>query len=101
MAPAFPGTPKVTSTPKLYLAGPDLILGILQDQTAGSVLMICHNPGIAEAAARLASTPPAHPDFRRYPTAATTVFSFDQDDWREVSWHQAQVLDFAVPRDLG
>ena len=100
MAGHTPGTPHLISSPKLYLAGPDVILGALRDQSAPSILLICHNPGIAEFAARIVDGRPDHPEFRRYPTAATAVFTFDRENWSDVTWQQGQLEDFTVPREL-
>ncbi len=36
-----------------------------------------------------------------YPTAATTVFDFDIDDWGYTLFGEGRVVDFVVPRDLG
>ena len=59
-----------------------------------------HNPGTAALARMLAKTPPAHPDFGRYPTAATTVLGFDAEDWRDIAPGTGQVRAFVTPRDL-
>lgn len=100
MAPDMPETATMESSPALYLAGPEIIHGVLKSQTAPSVMIICHNPGIAEYAGRILASPPAHPDFHRYPTAATTVMEFDQNNWSDIAWASAKAIDFVVPRDL-
>ncbi|KIT14334.1 SixA phosphatase family protein [Jannaschia aquimarina] len=63
---------------------------------AGCVLVIGHNPGIGIAAEAFAETPPDHPDFYRYPTAACTILDFDNGP----DWRKGRVAGFAVPRDL-
>jgi phosphohistidine phosphatase len=74
----------------LYLAEAETILRIVAAAADRPLLVIGHNPGIAEAAERAVSSPPSHPDFARYPTGATTVIAED-----------GRVLDFVVPRELG
>lgn len=100
MAPKMPGDIPAESTPALYLASADTILNVIKTQTAPSLLILCHNPGIADFAERIVKTPPDHKDFRRYPTAATTVITFDAETWQDVTWHSGTATDFTVPRDL-
>lgn len=84
----------------LYHAGPEAIRGALHAATGDRVLLIGHNPGIAEAAERLATTPPAHPRFAQYPTGATTLLEFDIADWTDLDWGTGTVREFIVPADL-
>ena len=100
MAAKLPETAMMESAPALYLAEPQIILGVLRSQNVPTVMIIGHNPGFALLAQSLAETQPSHPKFRQYPTAATTVFGFDQESWTDVAPEQGKVLDFVVPRDL-
>ncbi|PWJ10915.1 SixA phosphatase family protein [Jannaschia seohaensis] len=76
--------------PDLYLAGPGTILTLARAATESPLLVIGHNPGIAEAAEAAVDAPPAHPDWDRYPTGATAV----------IDTQARRVLAFAVPRDM-
>lgn len=78
--------------PDLYLAGAEIILRLAAEGPS-PLLVLGHNPGIAEAAARAVTEPPAHPDFERYPTCATTVIDTS-------SGLPGCPLAFVVPRDL-
>ncbi|MDO5648099.1 histidine phosphatase family protein [Paracoccus sp. (in: a-proteobacteria)] len=80
--------------PGLYHAGPDKMLAILKTATEPTVMMLGHNPGIAEFAAMLPARPPMDPDFRRYPTAATLVVDFQIEDWADIRPGQGSVMDF-------
>lgn len=84
----------------LYLAGPEVMMEVLQDQSAASVLMLGHNPGIAGFASRLVKAPPQHPRFYDCPTCATTVIQFDVQEWSAITWHSGTVIDFAIPREV-
>ncbi|SMX39126.1 SixA phosphatase family protein [Maliponia aquimaris] len=84
----------------LYHAAPQTMLTVLKGAEGDSVLMLGHNPGIGQLAGDLVSTPPDHPRFDAYPTAATLVVRFDIDDWSDLALHSGQVVDFIVPRDL-
>jgi phosphohistidine phosphatase len=100
LAPALPGTPILTLKPALYHAGADVMLAVLRHATTNTVMMIGHNPGIAEFAARLVAHPPHSPDFARYPTGATLVADFDVADWSDVTFGNGVAVDFIVPREI-
>lgn len=100
MAPYMPETAEMESALALYLASADTLLNVLKNQTARSVMLIGHNPGIGEFASSFAKTTPDHPKFAAYPTTATTVFQIGNSNWRDLSWGQAEVAEFVVPRDL-
>ena len=100
MAPFMPETATMESNPALYLATADIILATLKTQSTPSVMVICHNPGIAEFAENILISPPEHPKFGQYPSGATTVIAFDAASWDQVNWRGGTVLDFTVPRDL-
>jgi phosphohistidine phosphatase len=90
----------VEVTRALYLAKAAEMLRVLQSAQGACVLMLGHNDGIAEMAARLVTTPPAHDRFEDYPTCATLVCDFDAEAWNDIGWHQGQPIDFIVPREL-
>jgi phosphohistidine phosphatase len=100
MAPDMPADITMRSVPALYHAGPQTMLNVLRTAVPPAVMLIGHNPGIAEFAQRLVSTAPDHPRFTDYPTAATTVMDFDIDAWPDADWRGATVVEFTVPRDL-
>lgn len=84
---------KVEHRPDLYLSEAETILTLARAQTAGCVLIVAHNPGIAAAATEACATPPVHPEFAHYPTGACTVIDLTDE-------RPGRVLDFVVPRDL-
>ena len=86
--------------PALYHAGPDVMMAVLRHARAEVVMMIGHNPGIAEFAARLIAHPPANPEFARYPTGATLVADFDVEGWSDVVLGQGVAVDFVIPREI-
>jgi phosphohistidine phosphatase len=100
IAPALPGTPILDLKPALYHAGPDVMLAVLRHATGKTVMMIGHNPGIAEFAHRIVARAPLNPDFQRYPTGATLVVDFAADSWADVAWSMGSVDDFIIPREL-
>lgn len=84
----------------LYLAEADEMLTVLRHATGNRVLMLGHNPGIAEFAALLVTTPPAHDRFDDYPTGATLVAQFDISDWSALQPGTGTALAYITPHDL-
>ncbi|MEM8849831.1 MAG: histidine phosphatase family protein [Pseudomonadota bacterium] len=74
----------------LYLAPATHILSLAADD---AMLIIAHNPGIADAAAQAVTEPPDHPKFPAYPTGACTVVDASHG-------LPGPCLAFTVPRDL-
>ncbi|MBK6467539.1 MAG: histidine phosphatase family protein [Rhodobacter sp.] len=100
IAPALPGTPLLELKPALYHAGPDVMMAVLKHARGDCVMVIGHNPGIAEFAHRLVSKTPMSSEFTRYPTGATLVVDFAIDAWSEVAFGQGVTVDFVVPREI-
>ena len=100
IAPALPDTPILELKPALYHAGPDVMLAVLRHAKADTVMMIGHNPGIAEFAHRLVTHAPLNVEFQRYPTGATLVVDFDVASWEQAAYGGATVLDFIVPSEI-
>ena len=100
IAPALPGSPELILKPALYHAGAEVMLAVLRHATGGTVMMIGHNPGIAEFAGRIVAAPPRNPEFARYPTGATLVVEFAVSDWAEVGFGTGVTDDFIVPREI-
>lgn len=100
IAPALPGTVIVQIKPALYHAGADVMLAVLRNAAVDTVMIIGHNPGIAEFAQRLVTRPPLNPEFQRYPTGATLVADFAIDSWANATYGTGVALDFIVPREL-
>ena len=100
IAPALPGSPALELKPALYHAGPDVMLAVLRHATTDTVMIIGHNPGIAEFAARLVAHPPMNAEFARYPTGATLVVDFNVENWTAVDFGSGATVDFIVPKEI-
>lgn len=98
VAAELPAAVPATFLPALYLAGPAKMRRVLAQTNAATVLMIGHNPGIAEFAAHLLDSPPQNPDFARYPTGATLIAEFDSADWGQIG--TGRLVAFNTPRTL-
>ncbi|MGY6549207.1 MAG: SixA phosphatase family protein [Roseinatronobacter sp.] len=97
---SFPATVPARFEPALYLAGPEMMLRVLHSAHRPCVMMLGHNPGMAELAQMLLASPVHHPQFERYPTCATLIAEFDLPTWSDVTFRSGRAVDFIVPRDL-
>jgi len=100
IAPALPATPLMELKPALYHAGVDVMLAVLRHAQADVVMMIGHNPGIAEFAEKLVAQAPLNSEFSRYPTGATLVADFAVESWDQVGFGQGVTVDFVIPREM-
>lgn len=94
---------------RLYLATAKQILDLLRqlDPDVRSALVIGHNPGIEDLAARLASDAQsregeaAREHLRhKYPTCALTVTDFPIDDWGDLALGTGAIAAFLTPASL-
>lgn len=100
IAPALPGSPTLELKPALYHAGPDVMLAVLRHASEDTVMIIGHNPGISEFAARLVAHPPLNAEFARYPTGATLVVDFNVENWTDANFGAGATVDFIVPKEI-
>lgn len=89
---------RIVTTPDLYLASPQTILRVVQSQeeTAETVLIFGHNPGMHEAV-NLFCLSPGLDDF---PTLAVAWMEFTADYWGNVEWESGRLREFLIPRSL-
>ena len=76
------------------------MLKILSGAEDSPVLVLGHNPSIGMFASLIVANKPEHPEFGRYPTAATLVCDLSADNWKSARYGTGSVLSFIVPRDL-
>lgn len=100
LAPAFAELPELYLIPALYHASPDVMMHLLRQAEADAVMLIGHNPAIAELAHQLVARTPLTPEFRRYPTGATLIVDFTTDNWADIGFGRGVTLDFIVPDNL-
>ncbi len=93
--------PEVRFLQELYNASPDVMMHLVARETASTMMVLGHNPGLAEAAQRVVAEPPEHPKFDRFPTCAMLVAEFDIADWADAAPGSGRAVAFVVPRDLG
>jgi phosphohistidine phosphatase len=91
---------------RLYLASASALLEIVQEapDSADTLLMAAHNPGIEELVLLLAS-PTGEEEIRsqvgeKYPTASFAELRFDVDHWADIAEGAGLLVRFVRPRDL-
>lgn len=90
----------------LYLAAPGRLLSIVQRQPdkAESLLLVGHNPGLEQLAARLAGAGSSKAALaalhQKFPTAALAVLRFDVEHWADVAESAGKLHRLVSPKDL-
>ncbi len=100
MTPEFGIDIAMSMEAELYHASPDVLLDRIRDADAGanSLMLIAHNPGLAELIDILAKRDAAAPD--KFPAGALAVIDFDAETWRAVKPHAGDVVDLIFPKLL-
>ncbi len=101
---ALPPTATIVVDDALYTSSADEVLGRLHmvDEDIGDVLVVGHNPATENLAVRLARPGSGDAVDRmraKFPTAALATLAF-HGPWAELSWGQATLESFVVPRDV-
>jgi phosphohistidine phosphatase len=107
VAPELGAEPSVSYEQRIYEATALGLLHLLREAGGKywNVLLLRHNPGLAELAvgiARVTDGPDIGPLKRArasFPTAAVAVLEFS-GDWAGLTAGEARMIDFAVPRDM-
>jgi len=104
LLPHLPGDPEVLFEEEIYLASRGQLLARVQEIDDGQsrVLLIGHNPGIADLARDLAGSGERASLRRlaRFPTAASAVCEFDLERWRDLAPGSGRLVAYATPKDL-
>lgn len=89
----------------LYLAEAPALLEILRaaPDDAHTLMVVGHNPGMAELAMNL--TAGGDPEARMrlmagFPTCALAVLAFPGESWAELTFQGARLVDFITPKHL-
>jgi phosphohistidine phosphatase len=89
----------------LYLADTDALLQLVRDENdaVASLLLVGHNPGLADLALALCGdrrTPDLARIAAKFPTGAYACIGFDGERWSDVRPGSGRLLAFQIPRDL-
>jgi phosphohistidine phosphatase len=97
--------PTVRKLKSLYLAMPREMLRRVQaiGHEPDCVMLVGHNPGIADLANWLCSHGKADQRAglaRKFPTGAIAAIEFDVEDWGDVDAETGHLIDFATPKQI-
>jgi phosphohistidine phosphatase len=103
--PAFKTAPKVRREERIYESGADTLLAVIKEtpKTVHSLLLVGHNPGMAELASLLIAAgdiAARQQLIEKFPTAALAVIDFPFDDWAKLHPKAGRLDRFVVPRAL-
>lgn len=94
------GEVELTLDSNLYHASADTLLARIGRAPKGDLMVVGHNPGMGDFAARIVDARPSHDRFGVFPTTATLILEVPVDDWSDLSFGAARVIQFIVPREL-
>jgi phosphohistidine phosphatase len=105
LLPSFPEAPHIAHDEKLYETEPEVLLDIIKEapRTVHALLLVGHNPSLAELAGLLMASGDVETRQRlieKFPTAGLAVIDFAFDDWRKVHPKSGRLDRFVVPRML-
>jgi phosphohistidine phosphatase len=101
---AWSKPPAIQTDEKLYLAPASRLLETVRklSDTAGSAMLVGHNPGMEELAIQLANKVASDALYRmrtKFPTCALATFEISTDSWARVSPDLARLVSFSTPKD--
>jgi phosphohistidine phosphatase len=105
LLPAFKIAPKVAHDKRLYDAEAEPLLAVLKEtaKPVHNLLMVGHNPALAELAALLMASGDVETRQRlieKFPTAGLAVIDFALDDWGRLHAKAGRLDRFVIPRTL-
>ena len=85
----------IVADERLYLiSAPDLLTWICeQERTAAHLMIVAHNPGLSDFAARIT----AQPTVDALPTGASYTLRFAIEHWRELTWASGEEAELDTP----
>ena len=97
--------PAIEFEEELYLAGPSEMLDLVRSgpETAESILLVGHNPGMGMLAAALSGDGPpesVHLMRSKFPTAGLAIIELNVNRWKDVVSGCGSLKEFVRPRDL-
>ena len=106
VAPHLPADVAVASEPRIYEAPVDRLLEVVREapDSARSLMLVGHNPGFEELAARLVGYGDRYAFARltrKYPTAGLAVIDFDAEHWAGIAPRSGRLDRFITPKSLG
>ncbi len=104
--PMLPEKPGTHHEPRIYEAKAERLLQVAQEAEPGvrTLLLIGHNPGFEDLAAKLTGHGDRYAAARmaqKYPTCGLAVLDFAIEDWRDLALRSGRLERFVTPASLG
>ena len=105
VAPQLRSSPEVEREPRIYEANVSTLLAVVQGQPVAchTLLMVGHNPGFEDLAARLTDSGSVEARLAmaaKFPTGALAVIDLPVDRWEDVTPKSGRLDRFITPRAL-
>lgn len=99
----WPQHPRLASEPAIYEAAADRLLDVVKDQDAAvrSLMLVGHNPGLADLMTTLVTRNQRGELPLKYPTAGLAVIDLPVDAWAEIVPRIGTLERFVTPKSLG
>ena len=102
---AFKNPAKIRQEERIYQSGADMLLAVIKEtpKAVHSLLLVGHNPGMAELASLLIASGNVEARqqlIEKFPTAALAVIDFPLDDWGKLHPKAGRLDRFVLPRAL-
>lgn len=103
--PAFTKQPKTVPEARIYESTADELLAVIKEtpRSVHSLLIVGHNPSLAELASLLMASGDVEIRQRlieKFPTAALAVIDFALDDWAKIHPKSGRLDRFVIPKAL-
>lgn len=84
--------------PTLFLASAETILDVVHEGPADarSLMLVCHQPGVQDAANQFLGAHLVH----QFPTAQIVAIDFETDTWDRIAFGDGALIDVAAPKNL-
>jgi phosphohistidine phosphatase len=101
-------TPKVVYDDAIYMAAPEVLLGVVRKIPAGKdqpqkVMVVGHNPGFEELAEILVGGGDDNAQelmAEKFPTCSLAVFTFEAKEWSDIAPGSGALIRFLTPAQL-
>lgn len=101
---AYVDPPRIDYVDRLYTGGAEAYVNCLVGHAkAEPVMLVGHNPSIAELAHMLTAGGDAEPLRRlatKFPTGSLAIVEFDISEWSTLAPNSGYLVEFVVPSDL-
>ena len=106
LTPAYGGTLAMRLEPRIYNAATRTLLALVRATPAlvPGLMLVGHNPGLAEFAMQLAGGGDSRAEARLrkgFPTSSVAILDFDVNAWADIAFGGGRLDSFVTPSQMG